>query len=54
MEEKELKQQIEEGAKAAVDIVEPVLSRLCEKLPDRAVCFVPVVVVVVAGNKDTR
>ena len=47
----DLRENVEESVKSAFSAAAPFLSEILEKCSDRAVCFVPVVVVVVAGNK---
>jgi len=51
MDNEKLKADIVEGVAVAVKAMEPMLSTLIEKCDERGFCFVPVVVVVVAGNK---
>jgi len=51
MDNETLQADIVTGVAAAVKATEPMLATLIEKCGERGFCFVPVVVVVVAGNK---
>ena len=51
MDNDKLKADIIDSVAVAVKATEPMLATLIEKCGKRGFCFIPVVVVVVAGNK---
>lgn len=52
MSDEALKEQVVSAVSSALAGAEPVVTRLLESCGEKAFCFVPVIVVVVAGNRS--